>query len=540
LQALEKYENYYDKNQKYYDLVISDIEMPNLNGVQLCENILELNTEQVIIILSAHEDSKYLTKLINIGINFFIQKPLEYEHILNVFDKTCESIIQKKLEKEKTIETQKQNSFLLNINEELEKKVKIRTFALENQLYYDKLTTLLSQHALIRDMEEREYSSLILVNIDSFQQFNSIYDFEIGNDILSQFVFCLKSFNINNEYKIYRLYSDNFALLKNSNDNSNFCITDEISRLKNTVETFNYYIKNYHEFTNIDVTIGASINQTEPFITADMALRHAKNHNLGFSLYENTLDITNEFKNSREWSKRISKAIEKGCVFPVYQPIVNNKQEIVKYEVLMRIAENYNGKERLISPYLFLDEAIKNKQYFKLASIIINKSFETMKNKNYKFSINLSYKDIYNRSLLDMIKVLIRENPDIGTRLIIEILESENIDEMDVIHDFIEEFKILGVKIAIDDFGAGYSNYSRILSLNPDYIKIDGSLIKHIDTDRKSHAVVKAIINSAKELGIKIIAEFVHSKEIFDIVNELGVDEFQGFYFSEPVFTPKE
>jgi YesN/AraC family two-component response regulator len=145
VQALVKYENYYTKNQKYYDLVISDIEMPNLNGVQLCENILELNTEQVIIILSAHEDSKYLTKLINIGIDFFIQKPLEYEYILKVFDKTCESINHKRLEKEKVISTQKENSFLQNINEELEKKVKLRTFALENQLYYDKLTALLSQ-----------------------------------------------------------------------------------------------------------------------------------------------------------------------------------------------------------------------------------------------------------------------------------------------------------------------------------------------------------------------------------------------------------
>jgi diguanylate cyclase (GGDEF)-like protein len=392
----------------------------------------------------------------------------------------------------------------------------------------------------MRDLETIESSTLLLINIDSFQQYNSIYGFEVGNDILRQFVYCLKRFNIDKKYKLYRLYSDNFALLKNTDIDDKYCITDEISRLKDILESFKFYIKNYHDFTNIDVTIGVSLNQEEAIISADMALRHVKIHNLGFAIYENTLDVTSEFKNSREWSKRINKAIENGCVFPVYQPIVNKKQEIVKYEVLMRIAENNNGKEQLISPYLFLDEAVKNKQYFKLASIIIEKSFQTIKNKNYKFSINLSYKDIYNRSLLDMIKKLIKDDPDIGTRLIIEILESENIDDIEVINDFIEEFKLLGVKIAIDDFGVGYSNYSRILSLNPDYIKIDGSLIKHIDTDKKSYAVVKAIINSAKELGIKIIAEFVHSKEVYEIVDELGVDEFQGFYFSEPVFTPKE
>lgn len=540
VEGLNKYKEYYNKNEKHYDLIISDIEMPNLNGVELCENILQLNCEQVIIILSAHGDSKYLTQLINIGINFFIQKPLEYELILNVFSKTCESIKNTRLAKEYLLETKKQNDFLHDMNEILENKVKIRTLALENQLYYDKLTNLLSQHALLRDFKNMDSSTLIIVNIDSFQQYNSLYDFEVGNEILLQFVSCLKRFNENNTYKLYRLYSDSFALLKTSNENNKYKIADEISRLKDTVESFDYYINKKNEYTKVNVTMGVSLNENKPIMCADMALRYAKSHNLVFAIYENTLDITNDFKNSQEWYKRINKALENGCVLPVYQPIVDKNQKVIKYEVLMRIAENNQGKERLISPYLFLDEATKNKQYYSLAKIIIEKSFETMKYSKYNFSINLSYEDIYNQTLLLLIKELIGKNPDIGKRLIIEILESENIDDLELMNDFIKEFKKLGVKIAIDDFGAGYSNYTHILSLNPDYIKIDGSLIKHIDTDKKSYAIVKAIINSAKDLNIKIIAEFVHSKEVFDIVNDLGVDEFQGFYFSEPVFSPKK
>ena len=82
------------------------------------------------------------------------------------------------------------------------------------------------------------------------------------------------------------------------------------------------------------------------------------------------------------------------------------------------------------------------------------------------------------------------------------------------------------------------SNFSNILDLNPDYIKIDGSFIKNIHTDKKSYSLVKGIIESAKELNIKTIAEFIHSKEVFDVALKLGIDEFQGFYFSEPLVKP--
>ncbi len=539
-QALEKYHHYYEQNQSYYDIVISDIEMPKLNGVQLCEKILAHNSEQIIIILSAHEDSKYLTKLINIGINFFIQKPLEFEYIMSVFSKACENIKNTKLAKKYIQETQEQNSLLLNINEELEQKVQERTLALENQLYYDKLTSLLSQHALLRDLKKTLNPTLIVLNIDSFQNYNSLYNFEMGNEILLQFVQRLQHFNHQKEYKIYRLYSDNFALLKSNGNQDKYSITHEINLLKESIKTFNYHISNPNEYINIDVTIGVSINEKKPILCADMALRYAKLHNLEFTIYENTLDRTNAVKNNHEWGKRIKKALENESVIPVYQPIVNKEQKIIKYEVLMRIAESHNGKVRLISPYLFLDEAIKNKQYYALATQIITKSFECMNKLNYHFSINLSYEDIHNQTLLDLIKEQLRLYPLIGKRLIIEILESENIDDLNLMSRFIKEFRDYGVKIAIDDFGAGYSNYTHILSLNPDFIKIDGSLIKHIDTDKKSYAIVKAIITSAKELNIKIIAEFVHSKEVFNIVYKLGVDEFQGYYFSEPVFNPKK
>ena len=101
--------------------------------------------------------------------------------------------------------------------------------------------------------------------------------------------------------------------------------------------------------------------------------------------------------------------------------------------------------------------------------------------------------------------------------------------------EFLEKFRGLGVKIAIDDFGMGHSNLSHILHIQPDIIKIDGIFIKNINTDKKSKALVKSVLTIAKELDIVVTAEFVHSKEVFEELLKLGIDEYQGFYFSEPL-----
>ncbi len=91
-----------------------------------------------------------------------------------------------------------------------------------------------------------------------------------------------------------------------------------------------------------------------------------------------------------------------------------------------------------------------------------------------------------------------------------------------------------GFQIAIDDFGAENSNFSRLLEIEPNYIKIDGSFIKNILTDEKSQIIVDAIIMVCKKRGIKIIAEYIHSQEVQNKVKELGIDYSQGFYFGAP------
>jgi len=535
VEGFNKYMQYHKDNQKFYDLVISDIKMPNKNGITLCKDIFKINSSQIIIIISAHNDSEYLVELINLGISHFIQKPLELNNAFKVFHTTSSAIYSTRLIEEYNKKIKTMNHELKQLNEDLELRVKERTRELENQLYFDKLTRVLSYSALLRDIKKSDYSTIFLINIDSFQNINNIYGFQSGNTILKQFALCLKGFG--NIYKIYRTHADEFVLLKSTEIFNLADFENELQKMKEKIQNFKFKLED-GEYIDVDATIGVSISSDNPLATAHMALKYANKHRLGYKIYNKDIDITHKMNDVLKWSAKIKNAIKNDMVFPVFQPIVNKNKEIVKYEVLMRISEVKDDKIDMISPYFFLDAAIKTKQYNTLSNIIIEKSFQVMNNNDKDFSINISYEDIFNHTLIKYLKINLEKYPDIGDRLIIEILETELIEDMHVMNSFISEFKKYGVRIAIDDFGTGHSNFSNILDLNPDYIKIDGSFIKNIHTDKKSYSLVKGIIESAKELNIKTIAEFIHSKDVFDVTLKLGIDEFQGFYFSEPLLKP--
>lgn len=204
--------------------------------------------------------------------------------------------------------------------------------------------------------------------------------------------------------------------------------------------------------------------------------------------------------------------------------------EINKYESLMRIIKEDGS---IMAPKEFLGIAKNSKLYHDLSRMLIDKTFEIFQYSSYEFSINLSFLDITDKKTTDFILNKL-EKSGIGPWVVFELLESEGIENYSSIMYFIEQVKSYGSKIAIDDFGSGYSNFERLLELKIDYIKIDGSLIKYINKNDDMKIITKTIANFAKELGIQTIAEYVHSQEVFDVIKELDIDFAQGYHLGEP------
>ena len=532
--GLNKYIEYYDKTKNYIDIIISDINMPKMNGIELSKNILKLNDKQTMIVTSAYNDSNYLIDLLNLGITSFLIKPIQHESAIKILYKTCKYVHSSNLIQKNNSDIKKLNENLQNSNDALEEKVKQRTYALEKLLYNDKLTDLKSHFSLMKDLEKAQFPVLFWVNIDSFHNINNHYGFENANKLLIQFAQCLNLFNIGLDYNIYRVYADEFVLYKESKEEYSEEVKKNLVSLIESIKEYNFTIDNSN-IMDINASIGLSIGEKNPIMSANMALKHAKKYRKISTVYNSTIDTSHYLSDILQWSSRLKTAIENNLILTAYQPIVNQQGDILKYEVLMRVAEKKKNSLKIISPYEFIEPSIRTRQYNSMMSILIEKCFITMYNRTEDFSINLSYEDIYNSTLISILKENIQKFNKIGDRLIIEILETQSIEDLEIMQSFIKDMREYGVRFAIDDFGTGHSNFANIIDINPDYIKIDGSFIKNIDTDQRSYSLVKGIVNSAKDLHIKTIAEFVHSKEVFDIVKELGIDEFQGYYFSEPL-----
>ena len=165
---------------------------------------------------------------------------------------------------------------------------------------------------------------------------------------------------------------------------------------------------------------------------------------------------------------------------------------------------------------------------------MIDKSFQTMANKKYTFSINITEEDLSLNYLVDFLdEKLIQYNIN-PSRVILEILEGISSDGKKNHILQLKELKEKGFAVAIDDFGTEYSNFERVLDLEIDFLKIDARYIKDIHTNKKSYEITKAIAFFAKNTGIPCIAEFVHNEAVQTIIKELGIEYSQGYLFSEP------
>ena len=401
-----------------------------------------------------------------------------------------------------------------------------KTVELEKNLREDSLTKEGNRFKLLEDIKKSKKPALALLDISRFGDINDFYGYEIGDEVLVTVAKIFKE-HIGNKYSLYRIYSDEFAILANNDEKEHFIkfvkhIVDSISLVPLNIKGKEIYIQ---------MTYSISFEEKDELKkTANTIKRYSKT-NKNIVVYDKNLGIEKIHEKNILWTSKLKKALENGNIIPYYQAIYNLKTEkIEKYEALVRLIDEDNIA---ISPFYFLDVAKKSKQYLKLTKQVVKKSFEYFKDKDYEFSINLTLEDITNKNISSYIVDMLKEY-NIASKVVFEIVESEGIEDFAHVNSFIDIVRELGCKIAIDDFGSGYSNFEYLIKLNADYIKIDGSLIKDILINKNNQEIVITIVDFARRQGFKTIAEFVSTKEIFDRVKELGIDYAQGYYIGEP------
>lgn len=401
------------------------------------------------------------------------------------------------------------------------------------QVYIDQLTGLENRESLKGALAPKERRVLFLSNIKEFSLLNDFYGVHVGNEILIQVARAFDKFAEENNFKAYRVSSDEYVLMTQDDSFDDEKYNNLIKKLHRDISSLKISIDDLDDDITVEVYSGIAYGDTNTMEDAQMALKKAKKQSLPYLMYSQQVD-TKEFSQSViKMKKTIKHAIEHHNVVPFFQPIGNRDGKTIKYEALVRIVEFNGGEKSILMPDSFLDIAMKSGLYIDLEKEMIGKSLYFFANRDEKISVNFLPNDFFNPAVMNTLIEGIKsfDSPD---RIVVEITEQEGVDDFARLLKVVERLRGLGVQIAIDDFGSGYANYTHVLKIKPDYLKIDGSLIKNIVTDEESKILVKSIVNFAKELNVTTIAEYVENEEIFNLLKEYGVDEYQGYYLGRP------
>ncbi len=648
--GLEGYDTFVKESP---DIIMTDIQMPKLNGLEMSKKIRETNWLIPIIVVSAFEDLDYLKTAIEAGIGSYVTKPVDSEQLLNRLYKAAllakyrlqddkirenEEIFRTLIEgspngiclyKDKFLfvnnsflqmsgysmdelknvnpselpqlnehramfaqeierrllgekfdmlypdipivtkdgiqkyvsvatstvkfkgqpvgianvvditerkwfesEINKKTKELESVNDELKENIQLveqKNVEIKHQYYTDKLTGLPNRIKLIEDLRSSSHQSLILLNIDAFKEINDLYGTEAGDSVLKTVAERLQELIAGTHMKLYKLQADEYAIYGTKDITKEF-LEESIAFIHKEIE--NYRVKIYDQEISIGITAGLAIDVSEKILAkADIALKDAKKRHKEYIIYDESMLVMKEYEQNIKWLHILKKAIDENRVFAHFQPIINNHNgKIEKFESLVRLLGE-DGK--VYTPYYFLSIAKRARLYHQITQRVMLDALATFKGTEYDFSINLSIEDIMDEKINCFIRDNLKDNP-VARQVVFEILESDGIDNYEAVANFIKDVKEHGCKVAIDDFGSGYSNFAHILELDVDFLKIDASIIKKADTDFNSQIISQTIVDFSKRLNIKTVAEYVHSKEVYDMVKSFGVDYSQGFYLGEP------
>lgn len=391
-------------------------------------------------------------------------------------------------------------------------------------------TNYLSRYKAILNLKQHTIVTILISN------HHNIIDV-LGTDIYYRFL-----------HEIYldlkkNLESDSIVVQSDSNK---FWVVKTYNDLKRDSELIFNIINRPREIDNIplyaDYAIGASrvseyyeSGNFSSFKASDASARYAQINNLPYIVYDNNLAQT---RKEYELLATFAKALDLGQTFLVYQPKIDLKtMRPVGIEALIRWQ---NPDKGLIMPDIFIPLVEQTKMIHLLTDWVLKKAlakiweFEKV-GLTIEISINVSVRNLYDPTFYDRTMKIIEE-ANVAKHLVqLEITESVLMispeESKAMLHKFVES----GIRIAIDDFGKGYSSLAFLSQFPIEIIKIDRFFLRHIATNVSSQQIVKATIQLAKKLGYKVIAEGVEDETVMKILQEYGCDMAQGYLFARPM-----
>ncbi|BBC23830.1 GGDEF domain-containing response regulator [Pseudanabaena sp. ABRG5-3] len=534
------------------DLILLDIMMPNIDGYEVCQRLKanEKTNDIPVIFLSALDEVLDKVKAFSVGGVDYITKPFQLEEVL--------ARIQTHLSLRSA---QKEIS---QLNSELEQRVRQRTAQLEKEIaerlqaqerllhlaLHDVLTGLPNRTWFMKRLEQlmqqvRQQTgyhfAVLFLDCDRFQSVNDSLGHLVGDQLLvsisRRIELCLRPGTM-----LCRLGGDEFTVLLQDINNSNDAAKVAQDILSELASPFQ--IGDYQIFTNVSIGIvmGNDLYKQPEHILrdADTAMYRAKaNGKACYQLFEPTMHC--HALDSFQLESDLRQALERNEFVAHYQPIINlGTGKISSFEALAR----WNHPEKgMVYPDKFIPIAEEMGLVIAIDLFILRQACQQLKNwqnegiadASLSISVNLSVKHFMSFNLLEKIDLILQETGIDGHSLILEITESDIMENAEFAGKIIEQLQVRHIQLSIDDFGTGYSSLSYLHRLPIDHLKIDRSFIMRIGKNGKNTEIIRAIIALAQSLGMCTIAEGVETQEQLDQIRELSCEFGQGYLFSQPV-----
>ncbi|QUM75341.1 EAL domain-containing protein [Moritella sp. 24] len=415
---------------------------------------------------------------------------------------------------------------------------------------HDNLTGLFNQkyinhqlnNIIQQDKSHDQKLAVIHLNLDGFKEINDNLERKWGNELLLQTASRIKD-SIRSQDHVARLDADQFIIIiPNLADDD---VSEQtIQTLYHNLSTpFKLNDKVHHISACIGITFypDDALTAENIFNNAEQAVLSAKAYGRGSHHYFNS-QMREAVLARASIINDMQRAIENEEFSLVYQPVIDlTSGQVNKVEALLRWHHPSKG---LIPPLDFIPLAeeigvINNigRWVFKTAMHQVA-AWRKHLNPNLKVSINsspLEFRNSTSELAFDYIK---KHNLD-PTSLVIEITEGLLIESTDDVTDKLHELRDKGIQIAIDDFGTGYASLSYLKKFNVDYLKIDKSFVMNMTRGDNDHVICKAILMMAKQMGLKVIAEGIETKEHFELLQQMNCECGQGYHIARPL-TPED
>jgi EAL domain-containing protein (putative c-di-GMP-specific phosphodiesterase class I) len=406
------------------------------------------------------------------------------------------------------------------------------------QLVTDVITGLPNRVKLLKDTENFSPQGILLVKILEFGRLNEVYGIKFGDAYLRSFADRLRSecHQLPGLIGPYRLSGSEFAYQLFDDEADTVLWQTRAKWLINDLNSYDLEV--WGAQIPVMVVGGLSLwdeevdDEEQLLLQAAMAMNKARQLHVPVLEYDIAWRERQKYQQAQEWLEKVRDALNEDRIEPVFQPIYNQAVGIIdKYECLLRLRDH---QDQLIAPGFFLNAVRHTREYLRLTQVMFEKSCALFSRRNEQFTLNLSEDDFRHTDHLQRLYDIVLRN-DVGHRLTLEVVESEEITSYEQMLKALAPFRALGCRVAIDDFGSGYANFVHITGLEAELLKIDGSLIQAMVHDPSREGVVRGLVEFGHRMGLKVVAEFVSSDDLWRRVARMGVDGVQGYAVSAPV-----